>query len=180
MSLQDSVQYFADSPSALYRVQYKVLSSLYGHNLGCDQPLSEAEMATQVFQIEQELEQWQDTLAMPLCLRTSHTVSLGEDWVVERFRVILTLRYLNSQVPIHRPLLSTPMDLRAKEKLDTRSTMTSAQHLASGCIRTCAQAAEEVISLIHTRTTSGRGHALLGAWWFSLYFSKSHAPSATA
>ncbi|KAL2353853.1 fungal-specific transcription factor domain-containing protein, partial [Cryomyces antarcticus] len=164
-----SVHFFVDSIK-LYQVQYKVISALYDQNLGCGQPLSEMQTATEVFKLEQELNLWQRCVAPPLCIQ-SHDTLLYDNQVAceERFRVILTLRYLNLQILLHRPFVTRSLDARASRNKGTGS-MSSAERLASGSIQTCVKSAEEVISIVHTIISAKRAHDLLGAWWFSLYY----------
>lgn len=57
----------------------------------------------------------------------------------------------------------------------TEST-TSAVRLASGSIQTCIKSAEEIIAIVHTVISATRAHDLLGAWWFTLYYSRSYRP----
>ncbi|KAK5017320.1 hypothetical protein LTR39_001610 [Cryomyces antarcticus] len=82
-----SVHFFVDSIK-LYQVQYKVISALYDQNLGCGQPLSEMQTATEVFKLEQELNLWQRCVAPPLCIQ-SHDTLLYDNQVAceERFRM---------------------------------------------------------------------------------------------
>ena len=158
-------------------MQYKVISALYEQNLGCGQPLSEMQTATEVFKLDQELNLWQRCVAPPLCIRSHDT--LAYDYQVaceERFRIILTLRYLNLQILLHRPFVTMFLDVRASRNKGTGS-LSSAERLASGSIQTCVKSAEEVISIVHTIISEKRAHDLLGAWWFSLYYGKSHRPS---
>ena len=154
-------------------MQYKVIYSLYEQNLGCGEPLSEMQLATEVIKLEQELTTWQHCVAPPLYIRT-HTSLLYDNQVAceERFRVILTLRYLNLQTLLHRPFLTRSLDVRTGRSKN-RSSTTSAERLAAGSIQTCLNSAEEIISIIHTIISVGRTHDLLGAWWFSLYYGRS-------
>jgi hypothetical protein len=157
----------------LYQLQYKVISSMYEQNLGCGQPLSESQLATEMFKLEQELATWQHCVALPFCIRT-HTSLLYDHEVAceERFRVILTLRFLNLQTLLHRPFLTRSLDIRSGRSKNAGST-TSAERLAAGSIQTGLKSAEEIISMVHKIISVGRAHDLLGAWWFSLYYGRS-------
>lgn len=156
----------------LYKVQWKVIDSIYGQNLGCDQPLGEMETITQVFRLEQELSEWEHSLVQPLCLRTPSTVLLDQESALdERFRVILTLRYLNLQILLHRPFLTRCLDMRGKSSSGNQ-TVRSADHMAASSIETCVRSSENMISIVHSVVSAKPSVELLGAWWFSLYFSK--------
>ncbi len=155
----------------LYKVQWRVIYSLYGQNLGCDQPLGEMETITQVFKLEQELSDWEHSLVQPLCLRTPSLLLLDQDSALdERFRVILTLRYLNLQILLHRPFLSRCLDLRGKTSSENQ-TVRSVDQLAANFIDTCVRSSEDIISIVHSIVSAKPSVELLGAWWFSLYYS---------
>jgi hypothetical protein len=159
-------------------VQYKVISALYEQNLGCAQPLSDIQTATEVFKLEQELNLWRHCVAPPLRIRSHDTVSYDSEAACEeRFRVVLTLRYLNLQTLLHRPFVAKSLDDRTGRREGAGST-TSAERLASGSIQTCIKSAEEVISIVHTIISAKRAHDLLGAWWFSLYYGRQSRPPA--
>lgn len=161
----------------LFQVQYKVISALYDQNLGCAQPLSSIQTATEVFKLEQELNIWRHCVAPPLCIRSHDTVLYDKEVACEeRFRLVLTLRYLNLQTLLHRPFVAKSLDVRSSRGKGTEPT-TSAERLASGSIHTCIKSAEEVISIVHTIVSAKRAHDLLGAWWFSLYYGMSMLPS---
>jgi hypothetical protein len=156
----------------LYKVQWRVIHSLYGQNLGCDQPLGEMETITEVFKLEQELSEWEHSLVQPLCFRTPATVLLDQESALdERFRVILTLRYLNLQILLHRPFLSRCLYLRSKSSTENQ-TVRSADHFAASSIDTCIRSSENMISIVHSIVSAKPSLDLLGAWWFSLYYSK--------
>ena len=159
-------------------MQYKVISALYEQNLGCAQPLSDIQTATEVFKLEQELNLWRHCVAPPLCIRSHDTVNYDSEAACEeRFSVVLTLRYLNLQTLLHRPFVAKSLDVRTGRGKGTGST-TSAERLASGSIQTCIKSAEEVISIVHAIISAKRAHDLLGAWWFSLYYGRPSRPSA--
>lgn len=131
------------------------------------------EIATEVFGLERELSVWLFSLAPPLCIRSYQTVVYDEQVSgAERFRVILSLRYLNLQILLHRAFIARALDVRVARDRDNEN-MSSADRLASGSIQTCIQSAEQVISIIHSIVSANRAHDLLGAWWFSLYYGKS-------
>ena len=159
----------------LYQLQYKVISSLYEQNLGCGHKLSEMQLATEVFKLEQDLTTWQQCVAAPLRIRT-HTSLLCEDQdqvaCEERFSVILTLRFFNLQILLLRPVLTGSLVIRSSRSKNTGST-TSVERLAAGSVQTSLKSAKEIISIVHTVISVGRAHDLLGAWWFSLYYGRS-------
>ena len=161
------------SRSKLYKIQWKVFSSLYGQNLGCDQLLNDIDIATHILKLEPELDRWQRELPPPLCIRSPSTMAFDsqENSTLERLRIILTLRYLNLKVLLLRPFLSKSLELRVSEN-SRKDILSSADHLTSTSIRTCVGVAEDIITIVSSIIDAGRGHELLGAWWFTLYYSK--------
>lgn len=155
---------------------WKTTATLYGHNLGCDEPPSETRMVTHIFQLEQELNDWQSLLSQPLFLRTPSclpTAGVPDSPIIERFRVVLTLRYLNVQLLLHRPVLTASLDSCAQQPSPLLSTQKSVDQMQMNFKRTCVRVAEEIIEIIYRiLTTPSLGRHLLGAWWFTLYYSK--------
>jgi hypothetical protein len=88
-----------------------------------------------------------------------------------KFRVILTLRYLNLRVLIHRPVLVK--FIAASRSPDRESPeLKLLQQMGLNSMQICTESAMEIIGIVH-RVVSEPGwkHSLLGAWWFSLYYS---------
>lgn len=135
-------------------------------------PLSDFETTTEVFKLEQELKLWRHRITEPLCIRSPNTLN----WDIhaareERFRVILTLRYLNLQTLLHRPFVAKCLSTRTNSAQDSH-LMSSAERLAAESIQTCVKSSDETISIVHAVVSARRAHDLLGAWWFSLYYGQ--------
>ncbi|KAH8738453.1 fungal-specific transcription factor domain-containing protein [Ilyonectria robusta] len=166
---------FFNATILLYRVMWKVIATLYGHNLGCDDPPSETLMITQIFNLEQELSDWHNSLPSPLFLRSSTNLPeecLLEDRPMERFRLILSLRYLSVQLLLHRPMLTNSLGGCARYPTSLRRNQRSVNQMQTNFNRTCVRAAEDIIEIIHTILTKpGLGRHLFGAWWFTLYYT---------
>jgi len=158
--------------STLYHITWKVVDLLYGSNLGCGGNKSVADSASSILQIDQGLLSWQTSL--PCHMRLIHHNDLLEDdslTLVRRLRVILTLRYHSLRVLAHRPILDRCLQLLA----DTSSARSDDAMLWQVGYRSKAiafQSAESIIKIVSTLTRSTTSqHGLLGAWWFSLYYS---------
>ena len=157
----------------LYKILWKVVEKLYGQNLGCEAPMGELELLTITFQLERTLEEWQSTLPREMALKIENPINFGstDERPFERFRIILTLRYLNLDVLLHRQALVRSIDERIKD--DASPTSKSVDNMQANCIQTCIRSAETIISILHTVITADGGSKdLLGAWWFSLYYCK--------
>lgn len=156
------------------------MATLYGHNLGCGDAPSEIVMMTQMVELEQELSDWQQSLPSLLFLRSSSNLpedGSSEDYTMERFRMILSLRYLHVQLLLHRPSLTRSLGKNAAQ-LRTQKSINQMQVTFN---RTCVRMAEEIIDIIHAvLTRPSMGRHLIGAWWFTLYYSKLRQRSILA
>lgn len=122
---------------------------------------------------------WERTLPANLKITSSMRIisrdvehSLHEDEYTElRLRTILTLRYLNLCLLLHRPILTKYLDLVSSNSYSHELRLL--QQVGSNSIKVCIQSSIEVISIVHAavQKTEGR-RSLLGAWWYSLYYSK--------
>lgn len=129
-----------------------------------------------IFQLEQRLCDWRVRLPTPISLVECETLSNSEGQALSlKFRVILTLRYHNLRVLAHRPVLDHYLQLLDKSGSNTHELATLSQ-MGQMSISSCLESSQAIITIVHTcinlGTQDGR-RSLLGAWWFTLYFSKS-------
>lgn len=162
--------------SLLYRLAWKVIGTLYGHNLGCEEPPPETQIVSEVLNLEQQLSDWRRNLPPPLYLRSASNLPHQQDvqdQATERFRIILSLRCLNLQLLIYRPMLTTSLSKCSSSAKGAGQQHGSLSHMHMTFNRTQIQIAEDIIEIIHTVLTDpGLGRDLIGAWWFTLYYSK--------
>jgi hypothetical protein len=167
----------------LYKILWHVIDSLYGQNLGCDKPLEVGETVAPLFKAEHQLMDWERTLPANLKVTSSEQISsqnienpLHEDDYIElRLRTILTLRYLNLCLLLHRPILNKYLDLASSKTYSHELRLL--QQVGSNSIKICMQSSVEVISIVHAAVHKTHKHrTLLGAWWYSLYYSKLQSP----
>ncbi|KAL2678585.1 hypothetical protein Neosp_009334 [[Neocosmospora] mangrovei] len=132
---------------------------------------------TSIIQFGQELTEWQHNLPPQLALRSSTDLPReGEiqDSTTERVRLILTLRYLNVQLLLHRPTFIRSLGALLRDPMiPTRPAPVN--HMQSNFDRTFVQVAESIIEIIYTvLTRPDLGRHLIGAWWFTLYYDPDH------
>jgi hypothetical protein len=157
---------------------FHVIECLYGQNIGCDKPLEVEEIVGPLFKGEHKLSDWERTLPANLKIVSSQQISTysiepslhDDDYVELRLRTILTLRYRNLCILLHRPILTKFLDL-SSNKSDSHELRTL-QNIGSNSITICIQSSIEVISLVHAAVLKTELRRLLGAWWFSLYYSR--------
>jgi len=154
---------------------HKVIDSLYGGNLGCDSGSSIFDIASCLLQIEQQLLDWQRNLPSGLPLVQASDLAAWSDQEVtnvHRFRVILTLRYHNLRILAHRPVLVKFLDLLASRTSDYQQ-LSVLQQVGMDNVQTCIHSANSIIAIVgHIVNSHTSIRHLLGAWWFSLYYSE--------
>ncbi|KXJ90070.1 fungal-specific transcription factor domain-domain-containing protein [Microdochium bolleyi] len=215
---------FFSATITLYRILWKIIASVYGHNIEHEE-LSNPDLMTRIIQLEQDLDQWRASLPAPLALRVSSpsiggidpamgaggggdrpdmtspaTASPGTPGLflqVDKFRNILTLRYLNTKLLLLRPILTNT--LHAKYLVEDQQGQAqqggaanpfapspggggvgSAHHRrrSLGYMQSnyftaaCFRGAVDTISIIHAAVTRPElGKHMLGAWWFTLCYA---------
>jgi hypothetical protein len=156
----------------------RIITTLYGSNLGCDEQPTETVTVTSIIQFGQELTDWQNNLPPQLSLRSSADLPReGEiqDLTTERVRLILTLRYLNVQLLLHRPTFIRSLGALLRDPMIPTRNPAPVNHMQSNFDRTFVQVAENIIEIIYTvLTRPDLGRHLIGAWWFSLYYGRFH------
>jgi hypothetical protein len=162
---------------------WNVINLCYGGNLGCAHQMSVFDTVSRLFQFEQQLIDWKRDLPSSLTLHQSIdmlSVSSPLDPIsssLERFPIVLTLRYHNLRVLLHRPVLVMFLDITGTSAptLDTQELILLKQ-IGSNSIQICVQSSMEIIGIMSTLVTStGLRRTWLGAWWFSLYYTYNAA-----
>lgn len=167
------------SISGLYKQLWNILDLLYGQNIGCDSPLPVSETVAHIFSLEQQLFSWERSLAHTLQpISTARIKNIPQDEISSsvqhskwKFQVILTLRYLNLRVLLHRPVLVKFIAASTSPECDPHD-LKLLQQIGMNSLQICASSAMEIIDIVHEVVSEpGWKRSLLGAWWFSLYYS---------
>lgn len=161
---------------------YWIIDTCYGQNLGLEEFRTDSELISVVLRGEEQLEQWKSELVhLQMCV---YDTRLGpEDLekmdvdkkITERFAIVLSVRYHNLQILLHRPVLEKFLEGCARPSASRAKSgeRGKVQQLGSGSVETCVQSAITIISIVHTIVLSdGWRRDLLGAWNFSLFYSK--------
>lgn len=172
-------------PSKLYNVVFVILDRLYGQNLEFDDPLPSRDVITRIFEIEGSLLDWEQSVPKTLATISANdlTDSLQAQGMTDvaeqrlKLRTILTLRYLNARLLLHRPIL-----LRMLQDMSGSNTVTNdnalLEQFGASSISASLVNATDIIELVRTATTSPSAaqRDVLGAWWFTLYYSTYRLP----
>lgn len=154
------------------------LDRLYDQNLGFPSTPQTSDVLDQISRLCWKLAQWQDTI--PLDLRTIDPDMETLDDVpltagTTRLRVLLSLRYLGTRVLILRPVLGQFLALRqgvaatASNKHQAEWLWSSGVTYLADLVRTCRTVFQISKSIL---VGSRNDQNLLGAWWFSCYYSR--------
>lgn len=132
----------------------------------------------EILVIEERLCGWKRSLPEKLLLRpwadqeTSRWSSPQHHPIFARLSVVAQLRYLNVRILLHRPILNRLLQRRqpapGSESAENESKF--AEEMRKSSVTVCQDSAMEIIDIVHRVSGSA---TLLGAWWFSIYYSES-------
>uniref|UniRef100_A0A0B7KLQ8 Zn(2)-C6 fungal-type domain-containing protein n=1 Tax=Bionectria ochroleuca TaxID=29856 RepID=A0A0B7KLQ8_BIOOC len=174
---------FFTATITLYNIMYKIIDSCYGQNLGLEEFRTDSDLVTLTLKGEEQLNEWQSSLG-PLQMSVYNTPlgphdleNMDEDnKLMERFIIVLSVRYHNLQILLHRPLLEKFLDdcgrVSASNNSKSSVDRSMVQQLGISSIETCITSAMIVISMVRTVVmSSGWRRDLLGAWNYSLFYT---------
>lgn len=151
----------------------EALERLYDSNLGLRTRLPMGESLHQISKLRWNLAQWQDNL--PSCLQITTSQDTLDDVPLTvgttRLRVLLSLRFLGARILILRPVLSQFLDLpgmTASSEHQSEWLRDSGAILLVDLVRTCGDLLQTSKNIL---AGSRNDQNLLGAWWFSCYYS---------
>lgn len=149
------------------------MDRLYDQNLGPGSLAPMNEALDQISRLRWKLAQWQDNL--PACLKIITSQDTADDvpptLETTRFRVLLSLRFLGTKILVLRPVLSQYLDLpgtTTSNEEQSKWLCSSGAVLLADLVRTCS----DILHISRNILTASRNDLnLLGAWWFSCYYS---------
>lgn len=179
---------------------YNVIDHSYGQNLGFSdnddddgQTTGTLSIISQVLEGDRQLEDWLLRLLPPLGLHVyqkplsreelDKTPATAEAVIHQRFNIVLSLRYHNLRILLHRKFLERFLDYFGVDSHASSSSVTSQERkilrqVGNGSIQKCVESAMAIISTMHTIALSpAKWHrSILGAWNYSLYYSMHALP----
>ncbi|KAF5636860.1 transcriptional regulatory [Fusarium sp. NRRL 25303] len=155
----------------MYQVMSKSLVIQYGANLDHDSEPDEMAHLKASGELRKQLRFWAANLPPHFQLCDVESDVLLQNTKANRLRVILTMRYHNLSILIHKPLLSATIRHLFRQD-DTASEASSyliqlAMAEAHECIRSAQLTIDIVHSVISVDATSKNN---LGVWYFTLYY----------
>lgn len=173
---------FFSATVTLYRILWKIIASVYGHNIE-HEDISTPDLMTRILQLEQDLDDWRNSLPQQLRITSSIETSSPSAWSpstartpaqqVEKLRNIITLRYLNTKLLVLRPVLTNMLHTRFLSGAEAGNGYEVQHQQSEYFTSACFRAAVESIALIHAVVTRpDLGRHMLGAWWFTLCYGE--------
>ncbi|KKA20471.1 hypothetical protein T310_5522 [Rasamsonia emersonii CBS 393.64] len=163
----------------LYVVMYNVIDTCYGQNLGFDNSQTTFHIVSRVLELDRQLEEWQHQLLPTLGLYVTQKPLTPADienmkpesLIFERFNIVLSLRYHNLRILLHRKFLEKFLETAGSEDSSNPEKKILRQ-VGISSVQNCVESAVIIISTVHTiASSSGWQRDLLGAWNYSLYYT---------
>jgi len=89
--------------------------------------------------------------------------------VFSQLSAVITLRYLNTRILLHRPILARFLD-HDDHKPGSAEEWAFLQQFGKSSLEVSILSALELIDIIHS--VSECQHRMLTTWWFSIYYSE--------
>lgn len=159
----------------LYQVMGKSLINQYGANLeNADSNPDDMASLKASGELRKMLQMWEASLPSHLSLCDPESTILSQHTPLNRFRVILTLRYHNLGILIHKPLLSATIRHLFRAGSAATGSPPYLIQLAMAEAHECIRAAQLTIDIVHSIITADpTSKNNLGAWFFTLYYGES-------
>ncbi|KAH2595429.1 hypothetical protein KXW93_001859 [Aspergillus fumigatus] len=168
-----SLEYF-NAILSLTHIMGDAVDRLYGQNLEFQTHLPMSETLDRIFGLSWKLAHWQDNLPPTLQIINTTKEALNDVPLTvgtTRFRVLLSLRYLGARILIIRPILRKFLDMgsmTASHEHRSEWLVNSGAGLLAELIRTCRNVLQISKSIL---LGSKSDQNLLGAWWFSCFYT---------
>lgn len=159
----------------LYQVMSKSLVKQYSATAQQrDIDLDDLKTLQASVEFRKSLRMWAASLPPYLGLCDSQPGILAESSRLNRLRVILSLRYHNLSILVHRPLLSITIGHLFRKDDNVINNPPYFVQLAMAEAEECVQSAEATINIAHAVISAdSTSKNNLGAWYFTLYYGKS-------
>ncbi|KKO99889.1 hypothetical protein THAR02_07991 [Trichoderma harzianum] len=131
------------------------------------------ESNTAQLETEQRLNEWREKLYRQLQRRpwgNNNSTENDSEAVFDKLSTIMTLRYLNIRILLHRPILSTVL-LRCHTSYSDRNPEKDppfSRNVAELSIESCQQSAIDIIDIVYKTRDS---YLALKTWWFTIYYT---------
>lgn len=157
----------------LYKLLWEVLDTQYNQNISSNTAETSFKTMSLTFNLDSQLLQWKQEVPQPFTIMTSFATA-GPQSDLDRLSVVLSLRFLNVRILLHRPALERYLENLASPPI-TGSARTFVQEAGKDSLRIAIDSAKAVVDIVHGALSSSvDGRCFLGAWWFTVYYSRLH------
>lgn len=156
----------------LYRIMWSIITLFYDGNVGCQNQITVLDAVSHLFKVEQQLVDWERNLPSNIRLRRRQDVPAAHDSEpTEKFNIVLTLRHHNLRILLHRPMIVRFLDIIGGEDFNNPEVAVL-QQIGPNSIQICVQTSMDIVSIVSAIIKPGVVRSgMLGAWWFTLYYS---------
>lgn len=157
----------------LYKVMGDSITRQYNSNLGLSSDLDGVSTIQAATDLRKQLRQWAASLPAEFGLLNSDSPELAQPSMINRIRTILTMRYHNLNIIIHRPLLCLTLQYLSKHDPAANKDLPYTAQLAMAEAFECVASADTTINIIATGLESStENETNLGVWFFTLYYGE--------
>ncbi|KAF4496730.1 arylamine N-acetyltransferase [Fusarium agapanthi] len=155
----------------MYQVMSKSLAIQYGANLDHDSDPDEMAHLKASGELRKQLRLWAANLPPHLQLCDVESDALLQNTKANRLRVILTMRYHNLSILIHKPLLSATIRHLFRHDDTANASSSYLIQLAMAEAHECVRSAQLTIDIVHSViSVDCTSKNNLGVWYFTLYY----------
>lgn len=150
---------------------WRIIEQLYDGNLGCGEEGSLADLVSVAQLIDHELVEWECRLSTGMQLVSPAQMASG--LAPSRFQTILTLRRHSVHLLIYRPLLLRLLAWDGHRRPDISIGTLLSRTLPAAAESTVRSATDciDIVSILLLPGDKAKATSL-GAWWYTLYYSK--------
>ncbi|KAL4880360.1 fungal-specific transcription factor domain-containing protein [Aspergillus karnatakaensis] len=164
---------FFNATIRLYSILGQAVDLLYDGNLGSEERIANYELISRILRMRHLLQEWPRELPAHMALISASNVpsQLGKNATIDRFRLVLTLRFHNLRILVHRVVLGRLCDTIGDHDEQNQETL-ALQDISRSTIQITLESATEIINTVRGVVGSQRlPYGLLGVWWFTLYYT---------
>ena len=157
----------------LYGILGEIIRIIYGNNLNATIKSTTSFFLCETIKLENQLADWKHGLPPNLRVESLAEISsdMGDFLPVRRLQKIITMRYLNTRILLHRQIIVCFLDYVAKG-FDTSPqdavTWQLLDTFGQSSLNIATESASTLIAIIHCLI---RRPNLFPAWWFVVYYS---------
>jgi hypothetical protein len=158
----------------LYQIMSGSLKQQYSGNIDSFELEPDDALSLQASgQFRKQLRAWAASLPAHLQLCETKAKMLRENSPANRLRAILTLRYHNINILIHRPFLGSTIRYLFSGDHKSIETTSYIVQLSLGEAHECVRSAQSTIELVHSIITADQsGNNNLGVGYYTLYYGE--------